>query len=152
VIDGYLTAAPPDAGVGAFPDADLQPRVRDVGRRLFWMGDDRRRRELDALRQAERPRAFEPGETIVFVAIDLLAVDGEQLLDVPLLERKRLLDTVVEDNDVVRHGMHVRPPIGAWVATWRSLGFRAIAYKSANSRYRPGEPNDDWATAPIPVR
>jgi hypothetical protein len=152
VLDGYLTAEPRNPGVGAFPVPDLQPRVRDVGRRLFWIGDDRRRRELEALREVERPRAIEPGETIVFVAVDLLAIDDQLLLDVPLLERKRILDGAIDDTPLVRHGMHVRPPIGAWVATWKSLGFRAIAYKSANSRYRPGEPNDDWATAPLPVR
>jgi bifunctional non-homologous end joining protein LigD len=152
VLDGYLTAEPQNPGVGAFPVPDGEPRVRDLGRRLFWFGDDRRRRELMALREAERPRQIDPGERIVFVAVDLLAVDGELLLDVPLLERKRLLDGVVDETPVVRHGMHVRPPIAAWVATWKSLGFRAIAYKSANSRYRPGEPNDDWATAPISMR
>ena len=89
---------------------------------------------------------------IVFVAVDLLELDGQPLLDVPLLERKRLLDAVVEDGPLARRGMHIRPPIGTWISTWRALGFRAIAYKSANSRYRPGEPNDDWATAPLPIR
>jgi hypothetical protein len=152
VLDGYLTAEPRNPGVGAFPVAEEAPRISDMGRRLFWPGDNRRRRELDALREAERPQAIDPGDNIVFVAVDLLAVDGELLLDVPLLERKRLLDGVVDETAIVRHGMHVRPPIAAWVATWKSLGFRAIAYKSVNSRYRPGEPNDDWATAPISVR
>jgi hypothetical protein len=152
ILDGYLTPEPDRTVVGAPPVPDEQPRVRDVGRRLFWFGDNRRRRELEALREAERPTAIDPDETIVFVAVDLLALDGEELLDVPLLERKRLLDAVVGEGAVVRLGMHVRPPIGAWVATWKALGFRAIAYKGVNSRYRPGEPNDDWATAPLPIR
>jgi hypothetical protein len=46
--------------------------------------------------------------------------------------------------------MFVKPPIDIWIGTWRSLGFRAMAYKEANSRYRPGEPNEEWATASIP--
>lgn len=152
ILDGYLTPEPQNPGIGAPPVPDDEPRVRDVGRRLFWVGDDRRRRELEALREAERPTPIGPDETIVFVAVDLLELDGEELLDVPLLERKRLLDAVLDDGPLARRGMHIRPPIGAWTATWKALGFRAIAYKGANSRYRPGEPNDDWATAPLLTR
>ena len=152
ILDGYLTPEPQDAGFGPIAGIEEEPPARTLGRQLFWFGDERRRREREALREAERPRAIEPDETIVFMAVDLLELDGQQLLDVPLLERKRLLDAVVEDGPLARRGMHIRPPIGTWISTWRALGFRAIAYKSANSRYRPGEPNDDWATAPLPIR
>jgi hypothetical protein len=48
--------------------------------------------------------------------------------------------------------MHVRQPIDVWIGTWRNLGFRAMAFKDANSRYRPGQPNDDWAKQDIPRR
>ena len=36
--------------------------------------------------------AFRDDDRVAFVAIDLLRLDGDSLLDVPLLERKRLLD------------------------------------------------------------
>jgi hypothetical protein len=152
ILDGYLTPEPQNPGFGPIVGDGDEPPARTLGRQLFWFGDERRRREREALREAERPRPIEPDETIVFVAVDLLELDGQQLLHVPLLERKRLLDAVVEDGPLARRGMHIRPPIGTWISTWRALGFRAIAYKSANSRYRPGEPNDDWATAPLPIR
>jgi ATP-dependent DNA ligase len=90
------------------------------------------------------------GDVVVFVAVDLLRIDGETLLDVPLLERKRLLDGILVEGPLVRRGIHVKPPIDLWLSTWRSLGFRSLAYKQANSRYRPGEANEDWATASIP--
>jgi ATP-dependent DNA ligase len=119
--------------------------------RQMLLGSDRnRRRELqDAIEAAARP-VFGVGDVVVFVAVDLLRLDGESLLDVPLLERKRLLDAVLAEDVLVRRGIHVRPPIDVWIGTWRSLGFRGLAYKEANSRYRPGEANDDWATAQIP--
>jgi hypothetical protein len=152
ILDGYLTPEPKNLQLRAFSSGD-DLATRDVGRRLFWVSDNRRRRQHEALqeaeRQAERPPPIEPDDTIVFVAVDLLEVDGEHLLDVPLLERKRLLDAVVDEGPLARRGMHVRPPIEGWHSTWRALGFRAVAYKSANSRYRPGEPNDDWAIAPL---
>jgi hypothetical protein len=153
VLDGYLTSHVDPAEVGAFPSSDVEmPRMRDMGRRLFGLGGDRKRDEVEMLRRIELPQPLPDDAPVQFVAVDLLAVDDEPLLDVPLLERKRLLDGVLADDPRVRRGMHVRPPIGMWVATWRSLGFRAIAYKAANSRYTPGEPNDDWALAAIPVR
>ena len=152
IVDGYLTPEPQNPGFGAIAGVDEEPPARTLGRQLFWFGDERRRREREALREAERPRPIEPDEMIIFVAVDLLELDGQQLLDIPLLERKRLLDAVVDDAPLARRGMHIRPPIGTWISTWRALGFRAIAYNSANSRYRPGEPNDDWATAPLPIR
>jgi ATP-dependent DNA ligase len=153
ILDGYIAPRIDPAEIGAFPTLDVEvPRMRDIGRRLFGFGNDRKRKELEALQAIERPPPLPPEATVEFVAVDLLSVDGELLLDIPLLERKRLLDGVLADAPLIRRGMHVRPPIGMWVATWKSLGFRAIAYKGANSRYVPGKRNDDWALAPIPVR
>ena len=57
------------------------------------------------------------------MAIDLLWLDGESLLDVPLLERKRLLESVLDESELVRRGAFVRPPIETWIGSWRALGF-----------------------------
>ena len=86
------------------------------------------------------------------MAIDLLRLDGDSLLDVPLAERKRLLDGILVDTEIVRKTVTVRAPVAAWYAQWRALGFREVAVKGANSRYTPGVPNPDWATALIPRR
>jgi ATP-dependent DNA ligase len=84
--------------------------------------------------------------------IDVLWLDGEWLLDVPLLERKRLLESVVPASELIRPGPYVRPPISTWVGSWRAQGFRGLSFKAANSRYRPGESAPDWATTPMPRR
>ncbi len=85
-----------------------------------------------------------------YVAFDLLWLDGESLLDVPLLERRRLLDTALAESDVVRRGTFVRPPIGGWIRSWRAQGFVGLTFRAANSRYAPGVANTEWATAPMP--
>ena len=46
----------------------------------------------------------------------------------------------------------MKPPIDAWLGSWRSFGFRRLAYKAANSRYTPGEKSPEWALAEIPAR
>ena len=81
---------------------------------------------------------FEADDDVAFVAIDLLWLDDISLLDVPLLERRRLLDGVLIESDVVRRGAYVRPPIATWLGSWRSQGFGGVTYKAANSRYLRG--------------
>jgi hypothetical protein len=151
VLDGYLTTDATADGVGvvAAPDPDVPSPGQMTRQMLFGAGRDRRA-ELVASAEATADLAPAEDEDVVFVAVDLLMLDDQTLLDVPLLERKRLLDAVLLEGALVRRGIHVRLPINVWIITWRSLGFRAMAYKDPNSRYRPGMPNDDWATVAIP--
>jgi len=79
-----------------------------------------------------------------FIAFDLLRVDGTSLLDVPLLERKRLLESVLREDQTLRISEHVRPPIETWIGTWKAMGLRGGILKAANSRYRPGDDTIEW--------
>ena len=83
---------------------------------------------------------------------DLLWVDDTSLLDIPLLERRRLLESVLVESDFVRLGAYIRPPIHTWVGSWRAQGFEGLTFKAANSRYRPGESNPEWVVSGMPRR
>ena len=90
-----------------------------------------------------------PDETLpveAFVAVDLLRLDGQSLLDVPLLERKRLLESILEQGQLVRVSVVCRPPVDHWVASWQSAGLRGGMMKSANGRYIPGDRTPEWRT------
>lgn len=90
-------------------------------------------------------RGETPGETPeAFVAFDLLWVDGQSLLDVPLLERRRLLESVLEEGPLVRVTVLCRPPIDPWIATWQASGLKGGMLKAANGRYRPGDRTPEW--------
>ena len=89
---------------------------------------------------AELPEA----DRRAFVAVDLLELDGESLLDVPLQERRRLLASVVDERIQVRVSPAVKQPIDGWLLGWRAAGFTHYLAKHQNSRYRPGERTDDW--------
>jgi len=92
-------------------------------------------------------------EILAFVAVDLLVLDGEPLMDVPLLERKRLLDSVVVTSELVRSSPYVRPPLERWLPSWQAVGFHGAVLKAANGRYVPGGSADDWFVAlPTPRR
>jgi bifunctional non-homologous end joining protein LigD len=148
VVDGYLTPQAARSSEGAVLGEVKVPSSREMTAQIFiGRGRDRRRE----LAESEAP-VVRPGDPLVLVCVDLLVIDGQPLLDVPLLERKRLLESAIDENLLVRIGAYVRPPVDPWIGSWRAQGFRALAYKAANSRYRPGEANEAWATAQIPKR
>lgn len=81
---------------------------------------------------------------IAFVALDLLSLDGQPLLDVPLLERRRQLETLFLESPLVRVTPYARPPMRPWFNSWKSAGFDGLVMKAANSRYKPGQLTSDW--------
>lgn len=85
---------------------------------------------------SERRRAY--------VAVDLVELDGEPLHDIPFQERRRLLESVIDEGVQVRLSPLVKQPVGGWLVGWRANGFTHYLAKHQNSRYQPGERNDDW--------
>ena len=79
-----------------------------------------------------------------FVAIDVVELDGQSLADVPYQERRRLLNSIIDENIRVRVSPAVKQPIRAWLHAWRGHGFTFYVAKHVNSRYRAGEYADDW--------
>ncbi len=153
VVDGYLTKQAARDGHGAYTGTDESSMLSQLANRPLLGIRRSRSRELAQQINADRAaRTFGPDDTVTFVAIDLLWLDGEWLLDVPFLERRRILESVLAESDLVRRGVFVRPPIEAWVGSWRAQGFGGLSYKAANSRYRPGVDSPDWVSAPMPRR
>jgi ATP-dependent DNA ligase len=144
ILDGFLTVQPTQATAGVSITGIEAP---SAGQMMTQMLVGTRRS-----RPPESTHRLDPDRPIAFVAVDLLSIDGASLLDVPLLERKRLLDGALRTGELVRITPFVRLPIGSFVATWRGLGFAALAYKAANSRYIPNGRNDDWSIAPMPLK
>jgi len=157
VLDGYLTDQATRDPIGVSGGELPSPTAKEMTAQFFLGGgaadvvagrakpDERVRRTVD-------PVLARATGAVAFVAVDLLLVDDEVILDIPLLERKRVLESVLAEGEVVRRTPFVREPLGSFLASWRAQGFGALAYKSANSRYTPGVPNRAWATASIPRR
>jgi ATP-dependent DNA ligase len=135
VIDGIISSQATGGGEGTaiIVFAQSQPM-----RRMFVGGVES---DIKFAEPKNVRRGGEPG----FVALDLLSIDGQSLLDVPLLERKRLLEGAIEQSELVRVSPWARPPVRTWFSSWRSAGFRGLIMKSANSRYVPGEETTEWA-------
>ena len=84
------------------------------------------------------------GARQIFAAFDLLEVDGESLLAIPLLERRRHLEGVLAPSQNVRLTPFVTRGLRAWRDTLASQGFRRVVLKNWNSTYMPGKTTDDW--------
>ncbi len=155
VLDGYLTTDVGSTGEGVMAEPGVPAPTPGMVTRQLLLGERQGggRRLKERLNQAQTVRLDDDDLLpIAFVAVDLLELDGDELLDVPLLERKRLLESVLVEEARVRLGVYVQPPIAPWLPTWRAIGIRELAFKASNSRYTPGRPNDGWATIAIPSR
>lgn len=148
VLDGNLVPAPlrDTTGVQLDTGASTVHTFGEMSRHFLLGGLARPKRDM--IKEAEEAAAAVADDVsapTAFIAVDLLWLDGEALLDVPLLERKRILESVLDDGELVRRTITVRPPVESWHAQWIALGFSEVAIKGANSRYTPGEPSRDWA-------
>jgi ATP-dependent DNA ligase len=144
IVDGFLTVEATQIVAGR-PMAGIQTPTK--GQVMTqWIAGSR------AVRSSPPERHLDPERPIAFVAVDLLSIDGARLLDVPLLERKRILDGALAPTELVRITPFVQAPGGSFINTWRGLGFRELAYKAVNGRYTPDLRNNDWSILPMPTK
>jgi hypothetical protein len=154
LIEAYLTPEPMQAAAAiAGRDPVTMPKPGQALTQMIVGSRGERKDRLERQQEEARRRTLEGTvDDVALVAVDLLWLDDESLCDVPLLERKRILESVLPESELIRVGIHVKPPIDAWLGSWRSFGFRRLAYKAANSRYVPGRKTPEWAIAEIPAR
>jgi bifunctional non-homologous end joining protein LigD len=100
--------------------------------------DEQGRATFSAMQQGK------PGTRYVFVAFDLLEVEGEPILDLPLTERRARLEKLIDrrkkgvlfsesfdDGDALYHAA-------------QQQGLEGIVAKRRDSRYQPGRRSPDW--------
>jgi bifunctional non-homologous end joining protein LigD len=80
----------------------------------------------------------------IFAAFDILEVDGQILLDVPLLERKRQLEGVLVPSPNVRLTAYRSRDLRSWRETLQEQGFHRVVVKDWNSTYEPGRTAESW--------
>jgi bifunctional non-homologous end joining protein LigD len=89
---------------------------------------------------------------LAYVAFDVLEVDGEPLLDVPLQERRARLEQLL---DTSVGGVVVSPVFEdgeALLAAASQQGLEGIVAKRADSRYQPGRRSPDWRKVKVKGR
>jgi ATP-dependent DNA ligase len=118
VLDGEIVVADGD-GNGLDFDALLQ-RIHPAESRINRLA-------------AETPSSY--------VAFDVLAVDDTSYLDVPMSERRRVLETVLEPNEIVRitPASTRRSVADDWFHRFEGAGLDGIVAKPLDGTYQPGK-------------
>jgi bifunctional non-homologous end joining protein LigD len=81
---------------------------------------------------------------LVYQVFDLLYFDGKLLTDVPLEDRKRLLQSILRGTSRVRFASHVDGEGLAFMKAARSMGLEGIVAKLRHSTYLPGRRSPAW--------
>lgn len=81
---------------------------------------------------------------VTYVVYDLLYLDGRSVMDLPLEERKELLDELVVPSEKVQVS-HCTPSEGTLLFEFaRQNKIEGIVAKKGSSTYRPGKRSRDW--------
>jgi bifunctional non-homologous end joining protein LigD len=113
----------------------------DAGRPSFSLLQDR-----TGIRTGRAPGTKRPGPPApaVYQVFDLLHLDGQSLLAVPLEERKRLLRSRLRPHDRIRYAGHVEADGRAFTEAARAQELEGIVAKLRRSPYEPGHRSRTW--------
>jgi bifunctional non-homologous end joining protein LigD len=133
VVDGEVVALD-DVGRPSFNALQQRTGLGEIG---SHGGGRDRKREAPARGATERA-------PIVYWAFDLLYLDGQSLLNVPLVDRKALLHRHLRAHPIVRFAPHVETDGEAFLDGVRAQGLEGMVAKRQSSPYRPGRRSLDW--------
>jgi bifunctional non-homologous end joining protein LigD len=100
--------------------------------------DERGRSSFSAMQQGK------PDTPIVYYAFDVLEVDGEPVLDLPLEKRRERLESLLERRSKVVRLSETFEDGKALYEAAKKEGLEGVVAKRADSRYLPGKRTRDW--------
>lgn len=106
-------------------------------------------RVLQRLNTGRTGQALVSANPVVLIVFDLLELDGNSLLDLPYLERRRILTQLLSDGPNWRVPPHVVGSSGHLMEVATAFDLEGIVYKRLDSPYRPGTRSGDWRKVKI---
>jgi bifunctional non-homologous end joining protein LigD len=100
----------------------------------------------------ERSKAVTPSEIVMrtkhspaaYVVFDILEKDGKPLIDLPLMERKKILKTALLEGEHVILGDYVEGKGATYFDAVMQKGLEGVMAKKKNSTYEPGVRSGNW--------
>jgi len=81
---------------------------------------------------------------VTYVAFDLLHLDGQDVINLPLIERKKRLKSIVKEGPYLLYGDHVEAEGTRFFKEATDRGFEGVIAKESQSQYVPGMRTDYW--------
>jgi bifunctional non-homologous end joining protein LigD len=100
--------------------------------------DERGRSSFSAMQQGK------PDTPIVYYVFDVLEVDGEPLLDLPLVERRQRLENLLDRRSKTVRISETFDDGRALLEAAKKEGLEGVIAKREESRYLPGKRTRDW--------
>ena len=100
--------------------------------------DDEGRPSFSAMQQAK------PGTPIVYYLFDLLEVEGEPIVDLPLSERRKRLEKLLDRRNRTVQFSESFDDGPALLAAAKERRLEGVMGKRLDSRYQPGRRSRDW--------
>jgi bifunctional non-homologous end joining protein LigD len=88
-------------------------------------------------------RSESDGE-LVYVVFDILFLDGQDLKELPLSERRKILQKNLPQNEVIRVSENVDTSATSFLKNAHKLGMEGIMAKKADSTYTEGIRTKEW--------
>ena len=119
--------------------------LRDLGHDAVLDGeivavDDQGRAQFQLLQNYQRTGRGD----LVYYAFDLLYLDGRDLRDLPLIERKEALRRIVRDSPYIRFSDHIETQGISFFKSAVEAGLEGIIGKDSSSLYRDGTRSASW--------
>lgn len=89
---------------------------------------------------------------LVYYAFDILWMEGQSLIHLPLTDRKAILQSIVDQNSPVQLGYSVAADGKAFFEAAQKMGLEGIMAKKSDSEYYPGIRTRDWLKIKINKR
>lgn len=87
-----------------------------------------------------------------YFIFDILWLDGFDLTEIPLIERKRILKEVLPENEVLKYSDHIAGNGKEFFQTAVSQGLEGIMAKKINSTYQTNKRTKNWLKIKVNLR
>ncbi|HVZ67411.1 MAG TPA: DNA ligase D [Patescibacteria group bacterium] len=102
--------------------------------------DDNGKPDFQAL---QNYRKVKTGNLLYYV-FDILFLDGRNLMGLPLIDRKKILEKVIPENSQIKLGTHIEEKGVRFFEAAKKEGIEGVVAKRGDSSYSPGIRGNNW--------
>ncbi len=92
-----------------------------------------------------------PEVPLAYYVFDIVFNDGKNVMELPLVERKTILSSLVAGSDIIKFSDHFFDGIALYEQA-EKLGIEGVVAKKQDSTYQPGKRGNDWLKIPTAKR